>query len=358
MPKSKFNVESSEEESQIVPRKKPRLTTKGLRSSRRVKQKQLAPAPPTVVDLPPEILEKIIGNVDIWHHNRIRETSRRFREISDLYICHEFEKSLYKNVSTNPQSYESAVLLGIRHATNVYVRSGFKSLFCGCLLPMLRDSYKNPFCPPIEKVTTFLVHFYSMVEDAVDGPASQKSRLLYVITLLRLFKAFRAKYTIVSNSSLPRHWRAVIELEGSWMGMLWHSKANALDLSNKRRNLLVILTELLIASISDKSFKRVWDCPSELYVFGNDTSGHKRAPRTVFTLTVYGTKTINSLFQTCLEEDDEQFTCPLQLPKGEFMVDLDITSREAMKWGCPKTRHMTFSPFDQLISSGEEEGYE
>ncbi|XP_073824260.1 uncharacterized protein [Musca autumnalis] len=306
---------------------------------------------PNICDLPPEILETIFGYVNIWHHNRIRETSRRLRDIDDLYIRHEFEKSFTKEVAADPNSYGSAVLRSIRQATEVYVHSGFESVFCGCILPMLRSSYKNPFGPQINLVRKFLIHFYNIIEDKIGDPMSQKSRLLNNLTMMRFFKSFD-RCVIISSTDMPSHWRVVIELEGPWLGMLWNSKHRTPDEFCKN-HLLVILTEMLIANITGKAFKRVWECPSELYVFGNDTSTGKRIPHTLFTFTVHGTKKIRTLFQSCLDLNEQQFEWPTKWPNDLFTVYLDIACKEATKWGCSKSLRLEFSPFPRLSHSDE-----
>lgn len=155
------------------------------------------------------------------------------------------------------------------------MNSGFESVFCGCILPMLRNSYKNPFCPKVNLVSKFLIHFYNMVEDKIGDPMSQVSRILYTLTLMRFFKvlhqvffpikhvsskhAFSPTKTfdrcfVISSVTLPLHWRVVIELEGPWLGMLWNSKQRTPG-EFSRNHLLVILTEMLMANITGKAFK-------------------------------------------------------------------------------------------------------
>ncbi|XP_004525569.2 uncharacterized protein LOC101457797 [Ceratitis capitata] len=309
--------------------------------------------PLNLCDLPIELLEKIIGYINIWHHNRIRGTSKRMRDVSDAFIMHEFKKAYHKSLLKNPNSYNCAALQTIDQATEVYVKSGYESTFCGCILPMLRSSYKDPFCPKVLQIKTFLLHFYDMVDKLIGDRRSQHSRLLFNLTLMRFFKKFD-KSTIISINAMPLHSRIVVELKGPWLGMLWTSKSRCRDQPEKRCNLLIILAEMLMASITEKSFKRVWEYLSEIYVFGNDTSKCKRVRKTLFTFTVNGSKKICSLFRSCLE-DPNDFVWPIKWPRDQFTVTLDITCKEAMKWGCSKSLHMEFGPFAEPLSSGEEE---
>lgn len=100
-------------------------------------------------------------------------------------------------------------------------------------------------------------------------------------------------------------------------------------------------------------FRHVWECPTEMYVFGNDTSTGKQVPVTFFTFTVYGSKKMCNLFRSCLEDEPEQFVWPSKWPNDQFTVNLDITCKEAMKWGCSKSQHMEFSPFAETKYNDE-----
>ena len=95
-----------------------------------------------------------------------------------------------------------------------------------------------------------------------------------------------------------------------------------------KSNLIFLSSNLLFVY----NFRRVWECLNEIYVFGNDTSNSKRVPKTLFTFTVHGSKKICSLFRSCLE-DDPSFVWPSKWPRDQFTVSLDITCKEAMKWG-------------------------
>lgn len=181
MPKLKCtsaNVQGSDEPVVKIPRRQ-------LRSRHR---EENASSTLNLCDLPIELLEKIIGYINIWHHNRIRGTSKRMRDVNDAFVMHEFRKALHRSILTNPNSYECAALQTIEQATEVYVKSGYESTFCGCILPMLRSSYKDPFCPQVLQINTFLLHFYDMVDELIGDRRSQHARLLYNLTLMRFFK--------------------------------------------------------------------------------------------------------------------------------------------------------------------------
>uniref|UniRef100_A0A1B0BI51 F-box domain-containing protein n=1 Tax=Glossina palpalis gambiensis TaxID=67801 RepID=A0A1B0BI51_9MUSC len=322
------DVDGGNEESDSEPcAKVPRLQLCTLRPAAGVAK--------NLCDLPSEILEKIIGYVNIWHHNRIRATSKRMCYITDLFITHEFQKALKRNSEANQRSYKSAALRSIKLATEVYVKYGFETLFCGCMLPMLRSCYKDPFCPATQNIQKFLINFYKCIDNRLGS--TQEFNLLYVLTFLRLLKSFRS-FHITSSCVGISKWRCVIELQGPWLGVLWTSKSRLQSKSEDHTKILIMMTELLLAEISNEAFRRVSNCDNEICIFGYDTSANKRCPKTQFAFAVHGSKQIWSLLRSCLEENDEKFKWPSLWPKDEFMFDLEIHSKEAMKWGCSEKK--------------------
>lgn len=111
MVKTKKSLKSTNEK---TPQNIKRLRSKPIiaeRKQRLRKCKKVIPRPPlNICDLPTEILEKIIGNVNIWHHNRIRSTSKRMKEVNDIFVMHEFQKASKKAMAEDPNSEASAAL--------------------------------------------------------------------------------------------------------------------------------------------------------------------------------------------------------------------------------------------------------
>lgn len=108
MVKTKKSLRSTIEK---TPQNIKRLRSKPViieRKQRLRKCKKVIPL--NICDLPTEILEKIIGNVNIWHHNRIRSTSKRMKEVNDIFVMHEFQKASKKAMAEDPNSEASAAL--------------------------------------------------------------------------------------------------------------------------------------------------------------------------------------------------------------------------------------------------------
>ena len=103
--------EPEQEQEEPEPLEKiPRLQFGARKQKFRKCKKVPRKTPQNICDLPTEILEKIIGHVNIWHHNRIRGTSKRMKEVDDMFVMHEFQRALKKETSLNPNSVASAAL--------------------------------------------------------------------------------------------------------------------------------------------------------------------------------------------------------------------------------------------------------
>uniref|UniRef100_A0A1A9UCX7 F-box domain-containing protein n=1 Tax=Glossina austeni TaxID=7395 RepID=A0A1A9UCX7_GLOAU len=308
--------------------KVPRLQLRTLRPAGLAKN---------LCDLPSEILEKIIGYLNYYHYNRIRATSKRLSSITDLYITHEFQKALRKNSKANQLTYYSAALRCISLTTEAYVKYGYESLFCASILPLLCNCCKNPFRSVPENTQQFCINFYERVSNRLGS--TQEFNLLYVWTFLRLLKAFRS-FHITSSCVGISMWNCVIELKGPWLGVLWASKSRLQSKPEDHTIILLLITELLLAEMTNTAFRRVSNCPNEVYIVGYDTSDSKRCPKTRFDFTVHGSEQIWSPFRAFLEENEEKFKWPSLWPEDEFMLDLVIRSKEAAKWGCPEEKYV------------------
>lgn len=60
-----------------------------------------------LLQLPTELVLKIIGMVPLWHHNRMRGVCRQLRLLTNLNVMHEVQRRLVGSKVCS--SYESAV---------------------------------------------------------------------------------------------------------------------------------------------------------------------------------------------------------------------------------------------------------
>ncbi|XP_055846957.1 uncharacterized protein LOC129912643 [Episyrphus balteatus] len=291
--------------------------------------------------LPNEILHHIIRYIPYWHIPRLRKTCKRLQNVCDSLLLHDFETAIFNCSQKNCSGLEHAALMGMKEATWPYVSYGFGSIFCGKILKIIGNI--NKFSPEPGKIKLFLKHFYTLANDKCGLPNSQLSRLLYCITLMRLLKKFKNVRLLGSTFILPNHWRFVLELRGPWVGVLSSPKSAAEP--HEQIKLLIILCEMIIANSTNRAFKEIWECDSEIFVFGNDVSEKKdfsKNPTTVFTLKIDASKKILSLLKSCLEDDIVDL--PQCLPRGEFMVSIDMLCRKAAKWGCSQVHHIEIGP--------------
>lgn len=116
----------------------------------------------------------------------------------------------------------------IHQATWSYIKAGYCPLFLGAMLPLMRNTYKNPFCPSVGKIKTFLLKFYTLIEESLGDPFSQTSRLLYVVTLLGFLNV--RTYKVSECWQIIRVWwwvwmRFRCGLHGAYMWSEWRTEA-------------------------------------------------------------------------------------------------------------------------------------
>lgn len=306
-----------------------------------------------ICDLPTEILELIINNINIWHRNRIRASCKRLRNACDSALMHDFRASLVKYGRKDRCGYEFSALQVIHQATWAYVKAGFRPLFLGAMLPLMRNHYKNPFCPRVGKIRTFLLKFYKLIEEGFGNPLSQSSRLLYVITLLGFLYKSNNSSLVSSVDIEPQCWRMVYQLRGSWFGMLWSSKSTqCFNYVTDRNQLLIILAEIMISVHSRTAFKKVWECENKIFVLGQDLSNRKRMPKVTFSFEIHGTPNIISILKESPKSEEW-----INLPEDEFNLSLSINCKEAVKWGCYPTYRFEVGPYfdeDEISTAVEE----
>ncbi|XP_055913611.1 uncharacterized protein LOC129947183 isoform X2 [Eupeodes corollae] len=305
-----------------------------------------------IFSLPNDILEKIVGYIPYWHLPRLRKSCKRLLGVCDAVLLHEFKTSLHDYSLKDPEGIEYASLMAIKDATWPYIFYGYESIFCGTILPIIWNN--NNFYPEPDKIKSFLKHFYKSANNKCGKPNSQPSRLLYCITLMGLLKKLKNSRLLSISSIAPNYWRFVLELRGPWIGVLSTPKS-AVE-PHERAKLLMMLCEILIANRTNRALK-VWECDSEVFIFGTNSSEEKKKPTMVVTFKISASKKITRLLKSFLEDELVQF--PVSLPRGEFAVAIDVTCKEATKWGCCQVHHIEIGPqFDAHFEYEEDESDE
>uniref|UniRef100_A0A1A9WVG3 F-box domain-containing protein n=1 Tax=Glossina brevipalpis TaxID=37001 RepID=A0A1A9WVG3_9MUSC len=278
------------------------------------------PLPSTLYDMPSDVIERILDYLNLRQHFHLRRISKHVLEISDQYIMHNFLKAFNKCTSTSSNSYKSAVIKTIFQATEVYIRSGFYSTFCGCILPILDNCTKDHYSIHSSQIKNFLLHFYGMTDNLIGDKNSQQSILLYTVTIMRFFKAFRNS-AIVHSQTLPSFWKLIVELKGPWLNT---SKYSGLAQPQHFISLLVVLMEMLIADIARREQKCIWKRRHKIYISDNNNGGIALGRQSLFTLIIHGSEQIFALLRSCLEVDLEDFKWPLEWPTDQLTVYVNI----------------------------------
>uniref|UniRef100_A0A1A9ZQS4 F-box domain-containing protein n=1 Tax=Glossina pallidipes TaxID=7398 RepID=A0A1A9ZQS4_GLOPL len=269
-------------------------------------------------DLPLEILEYIIQYSDVKGHMRLRGVCKCLRDASNRTIMHDFRTALKYQKSLNPLNTTGSVLKTIEIATEAYIRSGLENPFCGILLSVLKSNYKEVNC---RQLSLFIFHFFNLIDNGIEYVNDQQSVTLYNVTLIRLLKAF-AGSRIIREKTKP--YKVVINLMGAYLKIIWNSKPHAIE----RKDLLIMLTQMLSANMTDTAFRRASETSHAIHVFGNGELITDCMPCTTFTFIIGGSRKILSLFRSCFENNLENFNWPSNWPKNRYNFTFKISCEE------------------------------
>lgn len=139
-----------------------------------------------ILELPNEILFRIIYDLSGYHRQKIRASCRRLKTICDGQMIHDFRKVLNKKQNQKKFSYQA--LKAIQSLSNVYVKAGLESVFAGALISFVEKTYKTPFISNHKSVKAFIRNFMQLADQQVPG---QRGQLLYTLMILNLLNVSR-----------------------------------------------------------------------------------------------------------------------------------------------------------------------
>lgn len=136
-----------------------------------------------LLQLPNEILSRIVSDVNVYHRQKIRASCRRLKEICDAQTLHEFKKAVLRK--RNTKEFSSQAIAAIKTLSTVYVNAGLESVFAGALISHMKMLYKTTLFEQENSIKPFVRNFVQLADQIVPG---QQGRLLYCLTILNLLK--------------------------------------------------------------------------------------------------------------------------------------------------------------------------
>uniref|UniRef100_A0A1A9WP27 F-box domain-containing protein n=1 Tax=Glossina brevipalpis TaxID=37001 RepID=A0A1A9WP27_9MUSC len=253
--------------------------------------------------LPNEMLVKIVAYIGISHYKNIRLSSRLLRGICDEAFMIKFRYAMKKYAQLNRVG-AAIVLKAIDLATEAFIKSGFKSIFCACLSPILSKIPVN--APNDNELKIFLSRFYGLIKNRMNNEIS-KFEILYNITLIRFFKALKcSSVTITPWDSTHQNWKIFVELKVYWLTESSLYLDKLVSQSSDCNNIIHLLAKILKCQYANL----------ELSQFSPRVLDAKT--RIKFCLNMNGIESLYSLFRSCVEMNLKDFVWPMEWPTDEF----------------------------------------
>lgn len=131
-------------------------------------------------------------------------------------------------------------------------------------------------------------------------------------------------------------------IHGGWMGSLWPSNERK---SMHLHSLLVVLMEIDFSMKLSQSFRKVTDFSEAVTVYGTDAFGEEtlKGPTTKLQFHINTEESLIELINQMItrgkldpetEEGEEMIKKISTVAVKRFFFELQITCREARKWGC------------------------
>jgi F-box domain len=223
--------------------------TGNVQNSQTSNKIKLSPSPPALDQLPADILEKIIGNLSFWHRKNIRFTNTRLHDVCDSQLWHEVQVALFEYSKDPLANKKYATLKVLQQVTRTYSDHGFRELFLGSLLSLLRQNYRDPFNITVGQVRKFLQKFYDAVDQSIGDPFCQRSKIMYLTTMVALLSEAN-NCCRVDLQLDDEQLHLSYEMTNTYMGMLWNidycqMRCPQFNYSSDKNDLLVVLSEIL-----------------------------------------------------------------------------------------------------------------
>lgn len=298
---------------------------------------------PNILQLPNEILEIILSNLNISAKKNFEATCPRIRTMSLEYYKHKVNAItadiMAKKTDSN-QVNNVIIFSTINRIAGTYLLFGTGTFFYKSMAKFLQTIKKRKCrAPTTQQVIVFLrnlLKFYDHIQ-----PTENYSKILFAITTIHLLKYFR--HVQCASVKIDQQTLSIsISVQGIWFALLWSADCMSLKMPGDQQKFLIMLAVLLINDQKLKNYYKIWDCDDKVLVFGNNykkrrQSNQIRALMTV-QLNISGNEEIIKFFETFLSTSEVS-----KIPSKSFSIRIRIVSNEASKWGCDRSNKVYFS---------------
>lgn len=285
-----------------------------------------------LLDLPYEIMEKIVNRIGFKAKLRVRATCRILRDTHDACAAHNLKVALNLGAKNARAAKKlSALNTVLELATKAYSQNGYYNA-CSQLTNILYKPKPGHHIrvPYFSRVRSLLLRFYTHIHSDMCGndPNQSISNKCYVLTILGLLNGFKSSTRFITFVS-PNHVKISYEMIGNWIIVLWSSTSVLTLMNEDKFYFLAIVADLLYNDQNNGYFRALWDTGDKVFSYGRRSQASKRK------------KMVTTIFEINLNGNEEVLTAlkePITDLPGIILknctIFIDIACRDTSHWGC------------------------
>ncbi|EDV51991.1 uncharacterized protein LOC6543667 [Drosophila erecta] len=282
-----------------------------------------------LLDLPTEVLQMVMGHLDLYRHKLLREASQELKRISTSYILHRhrsYEATHREGPSERASDRAERIMLQILRSTISYFSDADSESDLAISLLHFHDS-EAVFNSEADHLGQFLAHFLFLTEQSFNIFSAERlklKRLHYTMAVFGLLRQFR-NFRILGFGRTLLHWNVEAELTNTFIGVIDEENESMRTMDSQRRIYFVsILAELLFHEKIHQNYGGQRGYNGTLYTYSiQPDSKAKRNPRMFLKFMVEGPQFLSDFLHDLISGEDDPHQ-PFHLPPGtDFTIRVE-----------------------------------
>ncbi|XP_052843998.1 uncharacterized protein LOC128257169 [Drosophila gunungcola] len=302
-----------------------------------------------LLDLPIDVLDRVMSHLDPWHHKMWRSVSEELKQVHNSFILHHhkcYEVAHREMPMESIRVRDTRIMLQIlRQSVGYFVHEGVaESHIVDSLMTFHEElplSYNDEGIPKADPLTRFLGRFLLDLELSTDDKREvQDRRLHYTMAVFGLLKWCGMKLL---------HWHLQVELANICFGGIDEREDKSRFIENVKRIYFInIIAELLFYDKMNKNFWGHKNTDNFICTYGIGPSSSDNS-RLLLKFVVYAPKSVVDLLQDVIAGKDDP-SKPFQMPpESDFSAHVEIKSVCARKFMYSGTLHLNILRLAELV---------
>ncbi|XP_039486435.2 uncharacterized protein LOC120448476 [Drosophila santomea] len=279
-----------------------------------------------LLDLPTEVMQMVMGHLDLYRHKLLREAAEELKQISTAYILHHHKRYEAAHREGPSENGSKRIMLQILRSTMRHFSDEDSESDLAISLLHFHDR-ETAFYGEADQLGKFLSHFLFLKEQSSTKFSAERlklNRLHYTMTVFSLLRQFR-KFRIVGFGKTLWHWNVEVELANTFIGIIDEERASFHTVESQRRIYFIsILAELLFHEKTNKNYGGQRGSEGTLYTYSvQPNSNAIRNPRMFIKFMVQGPQFLIDFLQDLISGKEDPHK-PFHLPPGtDFSIRVE-----------------------------------